>query len=1445
MLTPTPPARLGRAFNATMIVSAPIQIGVSRSLRRVGAPSPRRVPVGVSGRAAAVVAVLVSLVAVLLTPAAASAAPKGTIAVFGESGSGEGQFSAPSGIAVNQGSGQVYVVDAGNDRVQRFDEDGGFLGAFGGPGTAEGEFSFNFSFTGVAVAPDGSVYVADSGNNRVQKFTEDGTFVSMFGWDVDPSNVGVEFETCTSGCQAGLGEGAENGQLYNPIGVAINPTDGHIYVADQYNSRVQRFDASGTYMSQFSANSPQSIAVDSTGAVYVVEQFGSLLKFDPDGNQVVEFYAGSSPFSVTVDPATDNVFVAQYSYNDFSGDYEGSEVRELDADGSTIERHRSRPDTADAYGVAVRSDGGRIYVSQTFEDRVLILDDPVQTATMDPATNVESRSATLTGTVNPGGDLAVGYHFEVSADQGQTWVSFPVPDESLGGGDADIPVSEDVTGLDPSADYRARLVVTNEFGASVTSDETTFTTDAEPPDVETLAPVRIRSTSAVVAGEVNPNALETTYHFEWGETAAYGAPVPLPGASAGAGARSLTVLTELTGLEPDTLYHYRLVASNDAGVSRGADRTFRTRPAVTATSRRGYERVSPVPISGIGVGQWYNGPSKAGVVGVPAYEGERFAVRAAEGDILVEGAHAFANDLALAERTPSGWVSKSAMSRRAYGPQLFTFLNLRATNDSLSLGAYTSNSHTVTLFPEMESWDPNAVGDVLYLRRWTDPQWEVFGPTDPVQVRTGTGDTIGFGSQAVAADGSALAATTKGTRGIAGPGDPTDPAWPDLQCASASSCPLNVYLDETDGPFTDVFPGDDGKRELVNVCTAGTVLPSGPCAPPEPGRDARLISSGGASITVDGHGKPTPRNAISANGSRLFFMSPDPSTSAPDPPQLYVRQRNVDGAVVTRWISISEVAGQPDTLRGAALLEGASADGDKVFFRTTTPLTDDDPNAGCGGNPPPCTSGQPSAESWDLYMYDLPNGPDGDPATPDIDPSGGELTRISAGPAGDGDCNVRPFTLRALTDDGSRAYFTCAAPLTGAHIPDNASITGPDGTAETTEAVNLYAYDGGEPAPQRWQFVSRLPTARDAGGTPLGECATRGTGANGPLVGDNNAVLHTQLGTCVSVSADGSLLTFFTDGRLTGDDPDQVSGDMYGYDLEAGQLTRLSAPQGGGGGDYVCAPPAGTIVCHGDPGITGFDEAMPKLNATLSPDGDAVAFFESRSRLVAEDTDDAYDVYQWRDGELSLLSTGGSDPVDGIFFAGAERNGRNVYLATRDQLTWEDKDRVLDVYTARVGGGFTEPMTPPVCAALIDACQGAGAGAPAPALAETRTPVPAGEGDAVSPPRATVRLKRLTKAQRKALVADRTVNLRVTVNRPGKVTLTGKARVGKRVRRVLSASETTLAAGPVKLSVRLTAPARRQLAKTRRLSISLRVAFSETSHALTRSVRLTKPKPRR
>ena len=119
------------------------------------------------------------------------------------------------------GSGNVYVADTANHRIQKFAPAGALLARWGSYGSGDGQFNRP---TGVAVDGGGNVYVADTENHRIQKFTGNGTFLATWGTD-----------------------GSGDGQFDGPTGVAVDRS-GNVYVADTVIDRIQKFTADGTFL---------------------------------------------------------------------------------------------------------------------------------------------------------------------------------------------------------------------------------------------------------------------------------------------------------------------------------------------------------------------------------------------------------------------------------------------------------------------------------------------------------------------------------------------------------------------------------------------------------------------------------------------------------------------------------------------------------------------------------------------------------------------------------------------------------------------------------------------------------------------------------------------------------------------------------------------------------------------------------------------------------------------------------------------------------------------------------------------------------------------------------------------------------------------------------------------------------------------------------------------
>jgi len=186
---------------------------------------------------------------------------------WGGKGNLRGQFLAIGGIAVDK-AGNVYAVDKDANRIQKFNPEGVLLKEWGQSGSKDGEFN---NPQDIAIDGSGNVYVADTMNNRIQKFDSNGIFLTKWG-------------------KMGYGDGAE---FQYPSNVAVDK-QGNIYVSDSNNYFIRKFDSKGLFLKkwgdhgsgdgEFGRLGPSSIAVDDSGNVYVVDQYNNRIqKFNGNG----------------------------------------------------------------------------------------------------------------------------------------------------------------------------------------------------------------------------------------------------------------------------------------------------------------------------------------------------------------------------------------------------------------------------------------------------------------------------------------------------------------------------------------------------------------------------------------------------------------------------------------------------------------------------------------------------------------------------------------------------------------------------------------------------------------------------------------------------------------------------------------------------------------------------------------------------------------------------------------------------------------------------------------------------------------------------------------------------------------------------------------------------------------------------------------------------------
>ena len=441
---------------------------------------------------------------------------------------------------------------------------------------------------------------------------------------------------------------------------------------------------------------PNATAVDANGYIYAVSAIGTcsqtspcrLQKFNPDGSFKEVFGPSSggaaecqlgwtngeaanteAPVGVAVDPNNQHVFVTRKSSaTEF-------ELCEFDSNGILKDRSAGASFKANTEGYLspTVSSTGEVYVNaplSSTESTIYVIGEvPPPGAEISGATEVGQSTATLNGKVTVpaiGAEaFATSYHFEYSGDNGLSWTKAPVPDASAGSVAGTYNISQKITGLQPNLTYRFRLLATT--GPSATSGEETFHTLAAKPAVTHADTSEITGISAKLTGFVNPNNSATTYHFEWGKTTAYGNETPDFDAFIGSGGEALRVSAKLSGLQPSTEYHFRIVATNGAGTTEGPDAGFTTNSCEGLNSAglpdcRGFEQVSP------------NDKRPVGTVALLIPEQLNFQA-ARDGNSMfytllggLEGATAGGEVKYVATRTPEKW-----QSRQITAPALIPF----------------------------------------------------------------------------------------------------------------------------------------------------------------------------------------------------------------------------------------------------------------------------------------------------------------------------------------------------------------------------------------------------------------------------------------------------------------------------------------------------------------------------------------------------------------------------------------------------------------------------------------------------------------------------------------------------------------------------------------------------------------------------------------------------
>ncbi|HEY1689541.1 MAG TPA: hypothetical protein VGF95_11840 [Solirubrobacteraceae bacterium] len=507
----------------------------------------------------------ISLALALAFGASPALAGEGRVTV----GSPFGSFSHPTGIAVDQSNGNVYVADGGgHEEIQVFGPEGqtplgGGPASFTGEDTPSGAFDLKSEPTGIAAAA-GEVVVPDVQDNLVDEFHLDSGLEYEFLCQV--TGYGASGDICvTSGSSGGTAFG-------EPLGVALDAA-GDVYIGDYRSKSVYELSSAGGQIAAFAmpgGGAPQYLAVAADGTIYI-QQYGSNAVYELERSSltgVVEGereIAGGGVSGIAVDRTSGELLL------DF-----GSYVQELNAYGTV---------TA-TFGLGMLSGAGDLAVDDATEAVYVLNEGQVQRfgplvllpEVKTEAAEVNKTMVKLHASVNPEGVAVSSCQFEYGASPGALTETAVCEPASPGSGAAPVAVTAQLSGLSSLTTYYYRLAAGNANGVAQ-GEVLSFTTGSAVEGVITGAAEDVSSSGARLTGSLEPNGADAHYYFEYGlDGYEFTSPTP-PGSNAGSATEAVAATTTLSGLESNTTYHYRLVASNAEGVSYGEDESFTTSPA--------------------------------------------------------------------------------------------------------------------------------------------------------------------------------------------------------------------------------------------------------------------------------------------------------------------------------------------------------------------------------------------------------------------------------------------------------------------------------------------------------------------------------------------------------------------------------------------------------------------------------------------------------------------------------------------------------------------------------------------------------------------------------------------------------------------------------------------------------------------------------------------------
>jgi len=1104
-------------------------------------------------------------------------------------------------------------------------------GAAGANGGEFGEEGIGFPVTD----PSGDVWVPDSGNKRIQEFSSSGNFIAAYGYDVDKLGGSGALETCTSlvanACGAGTA-GSLPGQFASsgPTQIALDSA-GNLYAIDSGNHRVQEINpATPSVVTSTFAASLFSAYTATAPAQITSSQGGTRLDFAL-ANTVS---GGGEAEILELDPTnpaapTDTSLVGSgFLYRTYNGTVQNSSATS---------------------GLAADAAGNLYLTTASFASprRVLVLSATPNSApalTVNPIGTKTDAAADFSGTVNPRGGLVGSCKFQYSTDQ-LSWTDVPEPDcDSLSLSGIQT-VSEHVTGLTPNTHYYVRLSAARPLvpGSTVTTGVQPFDTDSVPPVLSDVGAIQVQDTSARLVGTIDPRNSDTAYHFEYGTTPDLGSSTT--SVSIGGGTTPLVVSQLVPGLAKDTTYYFRLLATNAFGSTPSSEQTFHTRatplPAVTQDCPneavrqaqgstflpdcRAYELVSP-PDKNAGEVQQGAGSQAA------SFSSDGNAAAFCTGAIFGQPPGEMPAVCAsyLSRRTatgPTGWQTTNPFPPVCRN-SVDTGANEGAQNIWLPAD-FGSFPAAVLEQSELDGCpfgplDPSAPAPAMNVYRQdlgADPSTFSLLPTDSQPGNT-SAPSIDFRGASEDLRHIVYSAELNQT-----PDSPPQEDFSKLYSWDDGATSL-VSVDPAGNPFTvsaDIplagagysylnqsAVSQNGERVYFQAAASpgGSASPGGGCDP-GPGCELYLRDQGvGQTFRVSApecsgscgpSHSPTAFLSATPAGDKAFFLSCDQLTDASTPFETSVSPAcagavtdQSEQAKLYRWSEDPDASGHhltdltsdhepSDGLRPRAkALIGASADGDTAYFVAHGQIV----------------SGQPTGDFLKLYRWRWNGG------TPVVDYLGPYISSFG-------------FRGRFLSALGADNITTSSLAYDDNLSGHRVQVT-PDGryllitsreryqpAVDHDANVDLYRWD----AQNGWLCISCPPP-----GTP-----SRGDAIWGSLYASIDGVpLRGEYQLDSAISSDGKRIVFTTPNALVPQDTDGENG------CPAHVTGNQSIPI-----SYSCDD----IYEWSDGAINlltpGSGPDRPELMGT-TPDGNV--FFETRQRLVGWDTDNSTDIYTARVG---------------------------------------------------------------------------------------------------------------------------------------------------------------------------------------------------------------------